>query len=338
MYTEYMEGAFPFGFAVPLLIPLAQRAMELFGDPLGDLNQQIERLPAVYPIEELWVTTWSDSHGHRLVQRHEKDFQQPFESYDRRCEARLEGIRGRTTIVLRSNPFIDELRFYKIESPDESTAQECLHAWTIALIERAHDGRLADGFDLLPDLVTRSRALLRSAATYPPVLREPRLLVFPPGETPVQFGIQHRGDIGSWFELNIIGPLPRDSDAIEAIRRLRPKAMIATANRPDPAAIARILLNGPVRPPWRLQVTDHPRGPHRTLFSMRLQNEDGDGPAAFVQWQMAEERLGHREGIDALFIGTALQVRAALERLSDQLSLDGWESAQSKLANGEQWL
>lgn len=338
MYTGYTEGAFPFGFAVPLLIPLAQRAMELCGDPLGELSKEIERLPAGYPIEELWVTTWTDSRGHRLVQRHEKDFQQPFESYDRRCEARIEGIQGGMTIMLRSPPIIDELRFYKIESPVESAARELLHAWTIALIEHASDGRLVSGFDLPPDLVMRSRALLRSAATYPPVLREPRLLVFPPRETPVQFGIQHRGDIGSGFELNIVGPLPRENDTIEAIRRLRPKGITAMANRPDAAAIARILLNGPVRPPWHLQMTDHPRGSHRTLFSMRLQNEDGDGPAAFVQWQMAEESLGHREGIDALFIGTVRQVRAALKRLIDQLDLNAWESAPSTLANGEQWL
>ena len=114
--------------------------------------------------------------------------------------------------------------------------------------------------------------------------------------------------------------------------------MTVVAPRFDPATIARALLDGPLSPPWRLRVTDQPRGPHRTLFAMRLQHEEGDGPAAFVQWHLPDQRLGQREGIDVLLIGTAQHVRAAMERLSDRLDLYRWESAPSTLGSGEQWL
>ena len=57
-----------------------------------------------------------------------------------------------------------------------------------------------------------------------------------------------------------------------------------------------------------------------------------------MQWQLADERLGYHEGLDALFIGTTHQVRLAIKRLSERLALNEWEAAPSKLASGKQWL
>jgi len=160
-----------------------------------------------------------------------------------------------------------------------------------------------------------------------------------------RFGISFPYDCLSGVELALLGPLPSDTKYSEWVR---------FTGRQPPARPAKPLVPGPdvdafvahvfTADAWRVCSrwwTQQPFG--RSELSFRVQHDEGTGPAAFVDWQVEpivaalfepgghipEQRVrGWTGEIEALFVGSENDVRAAIGRLSEWLLPHGWTRAE----------